>query len=203
VLVNGQPVPLFGPAGPLSPDSKVLLPATALLGQGIGIPAALGGRATVGPAGCQNCLPDEVVLDPGELGLIRSRVDANNAAIEEICRAAGVPVVDIHGLLDDLASEGRIVGGITLTSSFLTGGVFSYDGVHPTDLGYAINANEWIRVINANGGRLEEIDLQPYLRVGTSAARAVADSLRARRPVEFTAEAWQALLEVFPPVNQR
>ena len=203
VLVNGQPIPLLGPAGPLSADSKVLLPATALLAQGIGIPAALGGRATFGPAGCQNCLPDEVVLDPGELALIRSRVEANNAAIDEICRANNVPVVDIHGLLNDLAAEGRVVGGITLSSAFLSGGIFSYDGVHPTDLGYAITANEWIRVINANGGRLEEIDLQPFLRVGAAHASAVAESLRSRRPVEFSAEAAQALREVFPPVNQR
>jgi lysophospholipase L1-like esterase len=203
VLVNGQPIPLFGPAGPLSGDSRVTLAATAFLAQGIGIPAAVGGRATFGAAGCQNCLPDEAVLDPGELGLIRSRVDANNAAIDEICRANNVPVVDIHGLLNDLAAEGRVVGGITLTSAFLTGGIFSYDGVHPTDLGYAVTANEWIRVINANGGRLEEVDLQPYLRVGSAHATAVAESLRSRRPIEFSAEAVQALREVFPPVNER
>jgi lysophospholipase L1-like esterase len=36
------------------------------------------------------------------------------------------------------------------------------DGVHPTDLGYAILANEWIRVINQSGGDLEPVDLGPF-----------------------------------------
>jgi hypothetical protein len=202
-VINGQTIPLLGPSGPLGPGARPTLAATAFLAQGIGIPAALGGRATVSGGVCQNCLPDEAVLDEGEIALIRSRVDANNAAIEEICRAAGVPVVDIHRLLDEVAAGERVVGGIPLTSSFLTGGVFSYDGVHPTDLGYAVTANEWIRVINQNGGRLEEVDLEPFLRVRTAAAAATALALGGRRVPEFSAEAWQALREVFPPIGER
>jgi lysophospholipase L1-like esterase len=203
VVVNGQTIPLLGPAGPLSAGARPTLASTALLAQGIGIPAALGGRATFAGGICVNCLPDEVVLDEGELALIRSRVDTNNAAIAEICGAAGVPVVDIHALLDDFRSNGRIVGGITLTSAFLTGGIFSYDGVHPTDLGYAVTANEWIRVINANGGRLEEVDLEPFLQVGRASAAAMAEAVGGRRPVEFTAEAWRELRETFAPVERR
>jgi lysophospholipase L1-like esterase len=203
LVVNGQTFPLLGPSGPLSADTRVTLPATTLLAQGIGIPAALGGRAVVSGGACVNCLPDEVILDPGEIALIRSRVDADNAAIDEICRAAGVPVVDIHGLLNDFARGGRIVGGITLTSSFLTGGIFSYDGVHPTDLGYAITANEWIRVINLNGGRLEPVNLAPFLGVGTASTGVGAFVLAGRPLPDFTAEAWESLREVFPPVNLR
>jgi lysophospholipase L1-like esterase len=204
VLVNGQPVPLLGPSGPLPSGSRVTLPATALLAQGIGIPAALGGRAVVGgPLRCLNCLPDEVVLDPDELAIIRARVAANNAAIEEICRAAGVPVVDINRLLSEFASTGRLVGGILLTSSFLTGGIFSYDGVHPTELGYALAANEWIRVINENGGTLEQVDLHPFLRVKSATAATTAEALAGRPAAEFSLEAWEALREIFPPVEQR
>ncbi|HQT93371.1 MAG TPA: hypothetical protein PK435_01950, partial [Thermoanaerobaculaceae bacterium] len=62
---------------------------------------------------------------------------------------------------------GRIVGGIKLTSDFLTGGIFSYDGVHPQSLGYAIIANEWIKVINAGfGTKLPEVSLRPFLDGG-------------------------------------
>ncbi|HET8645929.1 MAG TPA: SGNH/GDSL hydrolase family protein, partial [Vicinamibacteria bacterium] len=203
VVVNGQNVPLLGPAGPLAPGSRVTLPATALLVQGIGIPAALGGRAVISGGACVNCLPDEVVLDPGELALIRSRVEANNAAIEEICRNSGVPVVDIHGLLNDFASVGRIVGGITFTSAFLTGGIFSYDGIHPTDLGYALAANEWIRVLNQHGGDLELVDLSPFLQVRSAAAAATAPLLGGAGRPEFSLEAWEALREIFPPVDRR
>jgi lysophospholipase L1-like esterase len=205
VLVNGQTVPLLGPNGPLPPGARVTLPATALMAQGIGIPAALGGRAVFGegPIRCSNCLPDEVVLDPGELAVIRARVADNNAAIAEICRAAGVPLVDINGLLTEFAASGRIVGGITLTSAFLTGGIFSYDGVHPTELGYAITANEWIRVINQNGGQLEPVDLSPFLRVTTATAREAADAFGAQPAAEYSLEAWEGLREIFPLLEGR
>jgi lysophospholipase L1-like esterase len=203
LVVNGATFPLLGPSGPLSADTRVTLSATTLLAQGIGIPAALGGRAIVSGGACVNCLPDEVILDPGEIALIRSRVDANNAAIEEICRAAGVAVVDIHGLLNDFFFEGRLVGGIPFTSSFLTGGIFSYDGVHPTDLGYAITANEWIRVINQNGGSLEPVNLAPFLGVGGASTGVTAFQLLGRPLPDFTLEAWESLREVFPPVDLR
>ena len=41
------------------------------------------------------------------------------------------------------------MGGLTLTTDFL-GGLFSLDGLHPTNTGYAIMANQFIQTINAN-----------------------------------------------------
>lgn len=194
VLSGGQPVPLIGPAGPLPSGSLVTLGASSLLAQGIGIPTALGGRGTP--------LPDEVVLDPTELNIIKDRVIANNQAIAEICQAAGIPVLDINAIMRDLAQNGRTIGGITFTSSYLTGGIFSYDGVHPTDLGYAITANEWIRLLNANGAALAEVDLLPFVGLPTT----VSASSRARlRPPawEFPQETQDALLAIFPRLDER
>lgn len=189
VLVAGQTVPLIGPNGPLPPSTLVTLAASVLLAQGNGIPTALGGKGTP--------LPDEVLLDPAEVATIRDHVNVNNQSIRDICQAAGIPVFNLNGLLTEMATTGRDIGGVRLTSSFLTGGVFSYDGVHPTDLGYAVLANEWIAVINANGGSLPPVDLGPYL--GVSAARA-------RRPhageFEFSSEAQQMLEAVFARVDR-
>jgi len=199
LLVNGQLVPLMGPSGPLPSGSKVTLAAATLLAQGIGIPASLGGRATISEGVCTGCLPDDVVLDPAELTAIRDRVTANNQAIRDICQAAQVPLLDINALLQELATSGRDIGGVTLTSSFLSGGIFSYDGIHPTELGYAVIANEWIKVINANGGSLPEVDLLPFLGLGLSARPAALEA----GPVEFSAQAWEALLRVFPTLDQR
>ena len=39
--------------------------------------------------------------------------------------------------------------GVKYTATFVTGGSFSLDGVHPTGRGYAILANEFIKAINA------------------------------------------------------
>jgi lysophospholipase L1-like esterase len=187
---SGRQVPLLGPNGPLPQNAYVTLGASAFLARRDGIPTALGGTG--------NPLPDEVILDPAEVAMIRERVAANNQAIREICDAAGVPVLDVHALLQELAETGRNVGGVTLTGAFLTGGIFSYDGVHPSDLGYAVVANEWIRVINENGGELAPVNLGPYLGVVTAAAAT-------SRPAwaEFTPEAQESLLAMFPRLDGR
>src|SRR6185369_652602 len=39
-----------------------------------------------------------------------------------------------------------------LTPSFLTGGIFSYDGVHPSSAGYSIVADQFISAINEQVG---------------------------------------------------
>jgi lysophospholipase L1-like esterase len=197
VLVGGQPVPLIGPSGPLPSTALVTIAASTLLAQGIGIPAALGGTGAP--------LPDEVVLDPNEIAIIRDRINVNNQAIRDICAAAGVPVVDIFGLLQEISTTGRTIGGITLTNDFLTGGIFSYDGVHPNDVGYAVVANEWIRVINASGGSLPPVNLGEVLGVAGSAAvtdPGVSASSGRSLPFEFTAEAYADLLAAFPRLDR-
>jgi len=182
VQVNGATIPLLGPSGPLPSNTFVTLAAASLLAKGVGIPTELGGTGTP--------LPDEVLLDANEQATIRDHVAANNRAIAEICAAARIPLVDLNAVLNDVNAHGRNVGGIHLTSDFLTGGIFSYDGVHLTDLGYAIVANEWIDVINGqSGGTLPLVDLSQF--VSTSAA--------SRRPaaIQFSQEAWDSLRETF------
>ena len=56
-------------------------------------------------------------------------------------------LVDIYSLINDLAANGVVVGGQKLTTDFM-GGLFSLDGVHPTNTGYAIIANEFIKTMN-------------------------------------------------------
>jgi lysophospholipase L1-like esterase len=200
VLVGGARVPLIGPSGSLPSTALVTLAASTLLGQGIGIPTALGGTGAP--------LPDEVVLDPSEIAIIQDHVAANNQAIREICGAANIPVLDVNGLLRELATTGRHVGGITLNSAFLSGGVFSYDGIHPNDVGYALMANEFIRVINASGGSLSPVDLAAVLGVtGASAGGVSASAQRPSSsegvPFEFSMDAYANLLEAFPRLDQR
>jgi lysophospholipase L1-like esterase len=200
VLVGGARVPLIGPSGSLPSTALVTLAASTLLAQGIGIPTALGGTGAP--------LPDEVVLDPSEIAIIQDHVAANNQAIREICGAANIPVLDVNALLRELATTGRHVGGITLNSAFLVGGVFSYDGIHPNDVGYALVANEFIRVINANGGSLPPVDLGAVLGVtGASAGGVSASAQRPSSsdgvPFEFSMDAYASLLEAFPRLDRQ
>jgi lysophospholipase L1-like esterase len=179
VIVNGQTVPLIGPDGALASNAHVLLTASSLLAQGIGIPKALGGQGTP--------LPDEVILDANEVGAIQDHIAGYNLAINDLCGAAGIPVFDANALYATIARDGRNVGGVKLTADYLTGGIFSYDGIHPTDLGYAVITNEWIAKINEGGESLPPIDLSPYLGVGGS-------SRRPSGAPEFTQEAYRNLL---------
>jgi lysophospholipase L1-like esterase len=200
VLIAGARVPLIGPNGSLPSTALVTIAASIFLAQGIGIPTVVGGTGAP--------LPDEVVLDPGEVAIIQDHVTANNQAIREICAAASIPVLDVNSLLTELSTTGRKIGGVNLTSAFLTGGVFSYDGVHPNDIGYAVVANEFIRVINANGGTLPPVDLGAVMGVSSAATGEVrAGGLRASEgawiPFEFSMEAYAALLEAFPRLDDQ
>jgi lysophospholipase L1-like esterase len=162
VLVNGQPVPLIGPNGPLQQGDFVLLTATNELAVGRGIPAALGGSGQP--------LSDSSVLSASEVATIRARVNAYNTIIQNVANERNAAFVDINAELANLASHGFNIGGITYTSAFLTGGVFSYDGVHPTAFGYAYIANLFIEAINDKfGSDIEPVNLYPFV-FGTASA---------------------------------
>src|SRR3954453_2986425 len=187
VLVNGQPVPLIGPNGPLQAGDFVLLTASAELAQGRGIPAALGGSGLP--------LSDSSVLSKAEVATINDYVIAYNQIIAKAASDKGAALVDANALLRDLAANGIAVGGIHYTSAFLTGGVFSYDGVHPTAFGYAFVANHFIDAINRQfGGSIPEVDLYPFV-FGPLPKSAAAD--QAMTGFVFTPEARRSLLQSF------
>jgi phospholipase/lecithinase/hemolysin len=122
----------------------------ALLGLGSGdfvipdaldqIPAILANPA-LGP------LSDTVVLDAAEVVEIRAATSAYNEIIAAEAAAHGAAVVDIHRLTERVRTRGYVVGGERLTTGYL-GGFFSLDGTHPTNTGYAVIANEFIRSLN-------------------------------------------------------
>lgn len=92
-------------------------------------------------------LPSGVVLDAAEVATIRAAIKAYNAIIAEAASAKGTALVDIHGLLESARTRGIVVGGQRLTTAFL-GGLFSLDGIHPTDTGYAVIANAFAKALN-------------------------------------------------------
>jgi hypothetical protein len=56
--------------------------------------------------------------------------------------------VDVNSLFKTLSANGYTLGNNKhLTTGFL-GGLFSLDGIHPTNTGYAILANETIKTMN-------------------------------------------------------
>ncbi len=97
-------------------------------------------------------LPDSdsqgpVVIRATTLAQIRADVIAYNLDIAIEAAANGATLVDIFSLVNSLAAKGVEVGGQRLTTDFM-GGLFSLDGIHPTNTGYAIIANEFIKTMN-------------------------------------------------------
>lgn len=187
---QGNRIPLIGTRGPIPFDSLIILPASALLAQGYGIPVNLGGNGRP--------LPDNVVLYPDEIRAIRSSLTAFNNELSNQVRGAGYELFDFHTLFNLIAQEGYNIGGIDLRLDFLTGGLISLDGLHPTPLGHAVLANEIIRFLNRGlTQKIPLIDLRPFItgeKGGYPAGQgAVGYSF------VFSKEAYEGLLRLLAP----
>lgn len=88
------------------------------------------------------------VLDAQEVALIRDRIRAFNDIIQREAGRIGMPVLDINSILSDFTNNPPVFSDITLSPRFLRG-FFSLDGVHPSNIGHALLANEFIGMINA------------------------------------------------------
>ena len=202
VLINGQPIPLIGEDGPLQSGDFVLLSATTEIAAGRGIPAAIGGSGIP--------LSENAVLTAGEAAVIRDRVAQYNATIAAVVQQHGAAFVDASAFLNDARAHGVNVGGVTYNSAFLTGGLFSYDAVHPTAFGYAYIANLFIDAINAKfGGNIEPVDLYPFVFGTNGIGNPTAASVDYFDPesVVFSDEAAHSVTDLFvkakPPKPRR
>ena len=92
-------------------------------------------------------LPSSVILTAAQIAQIEGAVNSYNAIIAAEAESHGALLVDIHGLLNLIHEEGVVENGRLLTTDFL-GGVFSLDGIHPTNTGYAIVADEFIKALD-------------------------------------------------------
>jgi lysophospholipase L1-like esterase len=96
-----------------------------------------------------NPIITDYVLDPIEQTEVVNRTTQLNAIIAKTALRFKVPVVDANTYFAGVAARGIATNGVNNTTTFATGNFFGLDGVHPTPRGYALIANEWIRVINS------------------------------------------------------
>jgi hypothetical protein len=87
------------------------------------------------------------ILTAADAKKVRATVNCYNGVIKLATVLHGGVVVDINRLVNQIYINGYSVAGHTLTTNFL-GGLFSLDGIHPTNTGYAIIANEFITTMN-------------------------------------------------------
>ncbi len=93
-------------------------------------------------------ISDAGVLSIAEQAMVKAQVTAFNQVIAQNATAVGATLVDINALFAQTTANGLVENGIPGTTAFL-GGVFSLDGIHPTNTGYAVIANKFIDSVNA------------------------------------------------------
>jgi lysophospholipase L1-like esterase len=108
-------------------------------------------------------LQDKHILIPTEVLDITTATDAYNTTIQTAATANGLAFVDAKAVMNLLGTTGIVANNYTMTSSFVTGGTFSLDGVHPSPRGYALIANKFIEAINTKyGSNLKGVNIGTY-----------------------------------------
>jgi hypothetical protein len=126
-------------------NDRILLTAVDVIGDvsgeygPVGVPVGLDASAP---------LPSLVVLDEDEVNSAQQALADYNGVIESTAANHQVPMVNLYEFYNDLNNDGYTAGGLDFSVDFITGGIFSLDGAHPTDIGQALIANEFIEVIN-------------------------------------------------------
>ena len=96
----------------------------------------------------KNPLPNSFVLDEVEQTFTENIVSSFNSSITGISNKYEFSLVDLNFFFNNVAESGIRIEGVEFTTEFISGGLFSLDGIHPSSQGYAIIANEFIKVIN-------------------------------------------------------
>ena len=142
---------LYGKARQATANDLILLTASGKIGQ----PNAAG-TAPFNVNGVTFPLQDGDVLIPSEKLAIANATNAYNASIRSIAASKNLAVADMNAIMNQLVSGLRADNGTIYTANYFSGVasetkvLFSLDGVHPNARGYAVIANEIIKVINAH-----------------------------------------------------
>ena len=116
----------------------VLLTAQTELGKGVGLMPT-------------NPLASNYVLDAEEATIAKNAVSEFNQKIFTLAAKHKAKLVNVNARMAEIKA-GIKIAGESFNAGFITGGVFSLDGVHPSAKGQGIIANEFIKVMNDQFG---------------------------------------------------
>ena len=139
---------LYGKARQTTSADLIVLPASSVIGTTSANPAPFNIQGVTQP------LANRWVLTANEKNKVANATAAYNAAIVSIAASHNIAVADMNAVMNQLVSGLRIETGQMYTANYFSGSategqvLFSLDGVHPNARGYAVIANEFIKVIN-------------------------------------------------------
>jgi len=148
---------VFGQARQATKADLVLLTSKADIAEASGYPAPLDKFGVTFP------FLDKHVLTASEVDEVKVATNAYNTIIAATAEAKGLAFVDSKLAMEQLSSTGVRFGNFQMTASYVVGGAFSLDGIHPTPRGYAFITNLFVDAINAKyGSTLRTVDLAQY-----------------------------------------
>lgn len=137
-------------------DDLVVLPAMNFIGTLVG-----GDQTKIN--GVSVPLADSWALTKDEIAEVAKATKLYNETIKSLAETKNLAILDTEILMTQIAGDGIVANGFTVKSTFVTGGMFSLDGVHPSPRGYALIANKFIETINSKyGSNLKGVDLGNY-----------------------------------------
>ena len=155
--LDSETAALLGQLRQVKSDDLVVLTASSALGS---VPDP---SNPLGIVGVSIPLTNQFVLTSTEQDRVATAGAAYNAIIEGLAAANELGYGDMKSALADVAANGAAYNGGLLTSTYVTGGAFSLDGVHPTPRGYAFTANTIIDVINTTyNASIPKVDIGTY-----------------------------------------
>ena len=141
---------LYGKARHATTNDLVVLPASSIIGQ-----VNASATAPFNVNGVTLPLANKWVLTATEKARVASATAAYNTSIVAIAATKNLAVADMNAIMNKLVTGLQVEGNSIYTANYFSGSstegqiLFSLDGVHPNARGYAVIANEIIKVINS------------------------------------------------------
>jgi hypothetical protein len=141
---------VFGKARQTTAADLVVLPASSVIGTvNSSAPAGININGVTYP------MANKWVLTANEKAKVASATASYNASIRSIAASKGLAVADMNAIMNQLIGGLRLEDGTIYTANYFSAAtassvLFSLDGVHPNPRGYAVIANEIIKVINSH-----------------------------------------------------
>jgi hypothetical protein len=178
--INGSPVSLeavavyrdnTGTVKELTDDLLICLTVDSIgISKGIGIPPkgfgfklkAAFGPLPIGTILSSYPLDNSDILEQNEQALAKAAVADFNNIIVATAAKYNLALFDANAFLTNVKG-GILVDGVTVNSSYISGGAFSLDGVHLTPRANALAANGFIEAINAKyGSNISKVNVAKY-----------------------------------------
>jgi hypothetical protein len=109
-------------------------------------------------------IPKQFILNLDDIAKLQSATAAYNQIIPALAAHFNIGVVDMNAKLKEMQNfPGIAWDGMTLNTTFVTGGAFSLDGIHLNPRGCALAANYFIDAINKQyNSTIPYVDVTKY-----------------------------------------